>query len=224
MPDGLYNIFLSYQDAVGNSAASALATNVLVDTVTQPPVLLAPTANSTVTSAGLHLSYQLPETPASGSVTITFNNSSTNITLHLNDSQSNDFIVPPGLLTSAAAVTSATAAALPDGRYTVFLIYQDALLNPIALVQATNVLAVLEPLQFYPTSLAFSNGLFQLDFSNNIPTGLGFNYNLLTSSNLTTPLSNWIDLGPVTESPPGHFQFQDARSNNAVEFYLLRLH
>ncbi len=224
LPDGIYNVLLGYQDASGNPAAFAGVTNVTVDTVTQPPVLLAPATSSVVNSTGLHLSYQLPEAPASGSVAILFFNSSTNITLGLNNSQTNDFVVSPASLLSAAAITSASSTALPDGRYTVVLSYQDALLNPAATVAVTNVLAVLQPLQFYPTSITFSNGLFQLGFSNNLPDGLGFTYDLMTSSNVTTPLSNWVDLGPVTESPPGQFQIQDLRSNTPVEFYLLRLH
>jgi hypothetical protein len=224
LPDGVYAAQLSYQDALGNPAASALATNLLVDTVTRPPVLLAPVNSAIINSTGLHIQYQLPETPGPGSVSLIFQNSSNTITLHLNNSQANDFNVSPSLLTGAAAVTAATSSALPDGRYAVVLAYQDALFNPAAAVQTTNVLVVLQPLYFNPTSSSYSNGTFQFNFTNSLPTGLGFTYNVISSSNVNTPLTNWVDLGPAVESPPGHFQFQDTRSNNPAEFYLLRLH
>ena len=113
---------------------------------------------------------------------------------------------------------------LPDGRYTVSLRYQDALFNLAAQAGATNALVVLEPLRFYPVSLAYTNGVFELEFSNNLPTGLGFNYDLLNSSNLYTPLTDWTDLGPVTETPPGHFQFQGTPTNSPEEFYMLRVY
>lgn len=224
LPDGIYAAQLSYQDAQFNPVSSAGATNLLVDTVTQPPVLLAPANNTVISSAGLHISYQLPEAPASGSVKIIFQNSATTLILHLNDDQTNDFAVSPSSLLNAPAITSATSAAMLDGRYAISLSYQDALLNPAAQASATNVLTVLEQLNFYPTYFTYSNGIVALEFTQNLPEGLGFNYHVMASTNLNTPLSNWSDLGQVTESPPGHFQFQQIRTNSAIEFYLLHVY
>lgn len=64
------------------------------------------------------------------------------------------------------------------------------------------------------------NGSFQFAFSNT-PGAL---FGVLTTTNLTLPLSNWTALGGVTEIAPGQFQFTDAQAANSTQrFYTLRV-
>lgn len=224
LPDGHYDVWLSYQDPATNTPAVAVATNFVLDTVTLTPLLLAPSNNAAVTSnSRLHIGYQLPETPAPGSVQISFQNPGTNVVLFLNNNRTNDFIVDPHFLFGSTAISSATSPALPDGKYMVNLQYQDALNNPPAMAESTNVLT-LYSLRLLPTSITYSNGMFQLTFTNNFYDGINITYSVMTSSNLNAPLTNWTDLGPATENPPGHFQFQDTSPNKPSGFYILRAH
>ncbi len=59
-------------------------------------------------------------------------------------------------------------------------------------------------------------GAFQFSFTN--LSGLGFT--VLSTTNLSLPLSNWTALGVPVESPAGHYQFTDSQATNkAVRFY-----
>ena len=61
-----------------------------------------------------------------------------------------------------------------------------------------------------------ANGLFTFNFSNQ-PTGI---FTVLTSTNLTVPLSNWISLGAPIENPAGQYQFTNATAANGPQrFY-----
>jgi hypothetical protein len=63
------------------------------------------------------------------------------------------------------------------------------------------------------------SGLFQFSFTNTP----GAAFTALSFANLTTPVSNWTALGPVTETSPGTFQFTDPQSaTNALRFFGVR--
>jgi hypothetical protein len=64
-----------------------------------------------------------------------------------------------------------------------------------------------------------ANGNFQLNLT--YPAGASFT--AVTSSNITTALSNWTVLGSFTESPQGQYQFADTQaSNQPRRFYRVR--
>jgi len=85
--------------------------------------------------------------------------------------------------------------------------------QPIAITQA----AVLPPALIGPPVL--SNGTFQFAFSNN---DLGASFTVLTTTNLSLPLSNWTVAGPATNTAPGLFQFSTDTINNPQGFYRIR--
>ncbi|PYI80634.1 MAG: hypothetical protein DME26_21160, partial [Verrucomicrobia bacterium] len=64
-----------------------------------------------------------------------------------------------------------------------------------------------------------SSGAFQFGFTNLS----GVPFTALATTNFTLPSSNWTVLGPVTEFPPGQFQFTDtAATNFPYRFYQIR--
>jgi hypothetical protein len=70
------------------------------------------------------------------------------------------------------------------------------------------------------TALALGNGSFQLNFTSTP----GTSYTILASTNLSLSLSNWSNLGTMTETSAGHFQFTDTPPANAAQrFYRARL-
>ena len=51
----------------------------------------------------------------------------------------------------------------------------------------------------------------------------GTRFTVLTTTNLTLPLTNWTVLGATTEAAPGQFQFLDQTASNAsVRYYRVR--
>ena len=74
-------------------------------------------------------------------------------------------------------------------------------------------------LNFKPPRLSatrLANGNFQLTFTNIT----GMNFQILASTNLQTPLANWINLGAPTEIPINHYQFTDTQAPaNKARFY-----
>jgi len=63
-----------------------------------------------------------------------------------------------------------------------------------------------------------TNGSFQFDFTNSIGALLG----VLTTTNLSLPLTNCTLLSGVTELSPGQFQFIDLQATNGQRFYRVR--
>lgn len=64
-----------------------------------------------------------------------------------------------------------------------------------------------------------SNGTFGFSFTNTP----GVVFTVLSSTNLSLPLSNWIEIGVPMEIAPGQFQFLDAaQSNSPQKFYQVR--
>jgi N-acetylneuraminic acid mutarotase len=67
-----------------------------------------------------------------------------------------------------------------------------------------------------------ANGAFQFGFTGVPIPGAAFT--VYSSTNFTTPLSNWTARGGVMEIVPGQFQFSDAQTtNNSQRFYNVRL-
>jgi DNA-binding beta-propeller fold protein YncE len=61
-----------------------------------------------------------------------------------------------------------------------------------------------------------NNGVFQFGFSNTP----GASFTVWTATNLSTPLTNWMMLGPPVYSVPGKYQFTDPAATNDVQrFY-----
>jgi hypothetical protein len=67
-----------------------------------------------------------------------------------------------------------------------------------------------------------ASGAFQLTFTN-IPIP-GATFTVLSTTNLSLPLSNWTALGGATDLLPGQFLFTDPQAtNNARRYYIVRL-
>src|SRR5262249_33431943 len=63
------------------------------------------------------------------------------------------------------------------------------------------------------------NGAFQFSFANTP----GATFTVLATTNVSLPLSNWTVLGPVSEGPPGQFQFTDTQAtNHPARLYRIR--
>jgi len=146
LPDGTYTATLSYQDALGNTVASASASNIVIDTTTQAPTLTTP-ATGTTNSIRLH--YALPETPFSNSVQVIFTNSlSDTSTFTMSAGTSVDFTFSPTSTNAAVLganssyitnISSAFSTVLPDDTYSVELQYQDSIGNTVASVTTSGV-------------------------------------------------------------------------------------
>ena len=86
--------------------------------------------------------------------------------------------------------------------------------QPIAITQPA---ALTPPRLFGPTLL--SNGRFQFSFSNNAS---GVTFTVLTTTNLSLPLSNWTVAGVATNIAPGLFQFSAPATNSPRGYYRVR--
>jgi hypothetical protein len=64
-----------------------------------------------------------------------------------------------------------------------------------------------------------ADGSFQFAFTNTP----GISFDVMTTTNLTLPLTNWVVLGSATEISPGQFQFTDSQATNSVQrFYRVK--
>ncbi len=75
-----------------------------------------------------------------------------------------------------------------------------------------------QPVAFSLTSAGLnSGGAFQFSFTN--VSGVGFN--VLDTTNVSLPLSNWAILGTAVETPPGsgNYQFTDTNNSNQAKYY-----
>ncbi len=141
VPDGTYTVTLSYQDVLGNPAATASQPGVIVDTVTQAPTFTAPAASATVGTL-VTAKFTLPEAP--GFVQFTFTSVNNSATLVFEPTLVNvgaettvTFDPRDPVNTSSGKITS--GAGIPDGTYTATLAYRDVGLNALASVAHTNV-------------------------------------------------------------------------------------
>ena len=72
---------------------------------------------------------------------------------------------------------------------------------------------------YISTLTRLANGLCQIIF-NQAP---GANFTVLTATNVSVSLSNWMVLGAATETTPGQFQFTDLQATNSGQrFYRVR--
>jgi len=68
---------------------------------------------------------------------------------------------------------------------------------------------------------SITNSQFQFGFTNYIPNAA---YNVLSATNLTTPLANWIEVDAAFNLPTGYFQFSiPLNATNPARFYRLHL-
>jgi hypothetical protein len=64
-----------------------------------------------------------------------------------------------------------------------------------------------------------TNGVFQLGFTN---ANLSATFSILTTTNLTVPLTNWTVIGMASNISPGVLQFTDLNATNSTRFYMIR--
>ena len=64
-----------------------------------------------------------------------------------------------------------------------------------------------------------TNGVFQFGFTNGTP---GATYSVLFTTNVATPITNWIVIGTALQVGPDLWQFTDNSASNNARFY--RLH
>ncbi len=169
LSDGVYYYSLFSIDDEGDISIAATAT-VTVDTVTQSPTFLSPGSGSMNT---VRLRYTLPETPAAGSVTVTFTNVVTSgaTVFQMQNNQSVNFVFNPkdsGNAVNAAnigdinTISPSPMPVLADGTYSVALSYRDSRSNPAVTVITTGVIidTVTEaPTLTSPTSNSFGRSM-----------------------------------------------------------------
>jgi hypothetical protein len=63
-----------------------------------------------------------------------------------------------------------------------------------------------------------ANGVMTFSFTNNP----GLRFQILTSTNVALPLSQWTVIGIATESSPGNYHYATSTATNAERFYVLR--
>lgn len=138
LPDGVYTVTLQYQDALGNSVASATSSAVIVDTTTVVPVVVSPTASSKQNSLNLH--YTLPEVPSSGTVEVTLSDGSTDYVLQMDDTQTVNVDMNLANPSATSHVNHTAVDAIPDETYSVTVVYQDVYGNPSSTTTVSNVI------------------------------------------------------------------------------------
>lgn len=136
VPDGTYTVTLSYQDALGNSEMSVVATDVVLDAKTLPPTLIAPAASTLLTNP-ISVSFSLPEEALPGSVVLVFGSTVLALAPSQESIGAHVFTFDPANPTDSPEITS--GAGLADGTYTVTLAYRDAKGNPAAVALSQNI-------------------------------------------------------------------------------------
>jgi hypothetical protein len=116
LPNGTYNISLTYRDVNGNPENSVVSSNVIIQSSTPVPSLTSPTNGYAVTSLNPPVfTYSLPSAPLSGTVSL---NLSPGYSYPLGNAQSGTYTITSNLPV--------------DGTYTATVSYQDFLGNPVA--------------------------------------------------------------------------------------------
>ena len=115
---------------------------------------------------------------------------------------------------TGSIVPNLTVNASLAGVYTNTFTVADASANTAAAYRTVLVVA-------RPTLIGLEqrgDGLFQFTFTSTP----GATFNVLATTNLALPLSEWTVLGPAVESPPGQFHFTHVAATNAPQrFYRL---
>lgn len=141
IPDGDYQVEVAYRDVAGNAEAiSTPAWNVMVDTVTLPPVLQQPAAGG-ISGRQLTVQFTMAEQALAGSVKLTFDDGMTQRvwTLHNTFGSAGSHLFTVLDTMDPTAYLSVTAGGpVPSGRYEVTLSYQDAVGNVAASAHAAD--------------------------------------------------------------------------------------
>lgn len=146
LPDGLYDyVVLSYQDAVGNTAATDSSANVVLDTVTQAPTFTSPSIAS-MWGSQLAIAYSLPEQAASAHLKLIFTPATgpaTTLTLATAEEAAgaHSFFLDAKAMTATGPIgLIGGPTSLADGTYSVELRYSDLLGNPLSSVTHMGVI------------------------------------------------------------------------------------
>jgi hypothetical protein len=134
--DGTYSLTVSYQDQYGNPESGSTI-NFTIDSQTIPIQISSPSPNTIVTN-NLNLSFRIPETILSGSITLNLKSETNTITYHLSDLAVNNYnwnINPNvNILTSNptyfTSVSPSSTTNIPAGTYSLTMYYNDILGNP----------------------------------------------------------------------------------------------
>lgn len=135
LPDGVYDIILKYQDAIGNVSSSTTISNFTLDNTTISPTLNSPLTDLTLRARDvLNVTFNLPEKALQGSVKAHLMDSTNTYPVILNaiDAGTYSFAIDPSNVNSSTGVVSSLVNKIPDGTYNFQLSYQDELGNPIS--------------------------------------------------------------------------------------------
>jgi N-acetylneuraminic acid mutarotase len=107
-----------------------------------------------------------------------------------------------------------TATVLPNGEV---LVTGGGSFAPPFRLQSAETFVPIDPIML--NILPAPAGQFRLSFTNTA----GFQFGVLTTTNIFHPIENWTALGNVTEISPGQFQFTDPQATNSPQrFYRVR--
>ena len=112
--------------------------------VTSPPTLTLPATSTTYLNTAISVSYNLPQAPTPGSVTLTFAGASP-CTLSMNSSQVVSFTLNGASPLSSAQVVSSTCGSIANGTYSVTISYQNTVPDPAATATTTSVTIIAPP-------------------------------------------------------------------------------
>ncbi len=198
LPDGLYNVTISYKDIYGNTMASATNTNIQIQTSTPTPTLSFPTTGYVFSGANsTTYTYNLPSAPLSSTATLTLSPGGYTYTMP-STVGSNTFTI--------------TTSAPPDGTYTSTISYQDFLGNPVA---STYVLLTIDRTTLSPNLTTPANNQ---SYSKIIPVSITLNETYgsgtanLTFENTAGTYSNTLTLKDNILSQTFTFTNTDIRS------------
>ena len=85
--------------------------------------------------------------------------------------------------------------------------------------QSISVTQVPPPSPTLMGATTLGSGVFQLSFSNTLA---GATFTVLSTTNLSVPLTNWMVVSAATNTAPGLYQFTDTAATNAQRFYRVR--
>jgi len=125
------------------------------------------------------------------------------------------WLTPSGTNWSVTNFVSAPMTNFPPG-YAWVTVFRDGVPSVSQFVSIT----VPTPMPVPLTDLrVLQSGAFQFNFTNTP----GAIFGVLTTTNVSLPLTNWVPVGGVMEISPGKFQFADLKATNGTQhFYRLR--
>jgi len=139
LPDGDYTIQVRYADSAGNSFRLSNLSNFKIDTKIVRPELQLP-GNSSEYRKFIDVSFMLPKLAKNNRATLRFLGcSNVDVVLKTNATGLQSYKLNGTNLAGDTSVASATSNKIPDGVYTVLVIYEDALGNGTAVDMQSNV-------------------------------------------------------------------------------------